>query len=332
VPRAKAPKPVVDQSKRWLDSYADVVTLLMAFFVMLFAFALVDETKYEAFRRGIADTFAQTNPVTEGGTSLLEQGDGVAELVTVPPQVTDGGNPTDGPGSTTEPGRTEGEELLADVSEVVTEEQAEALRETIEARLQELNAQDYVSVARDGRGVVITFDEAVLFPSGKATINVDGQIVLGAVAQVLRPFSNQILVEGHTDSVPTNGGTFPTNWELGSTRSVNVTRYFAEIGGIPGAQLQSISYGEFRPRDTNQTAEGRAANRRVEVVVLVDGLAAPTPDLTTGLFEGIGAPLSEHSTAPPGRREATPAANADTAQFPRPGTTTDDADRTGPDD
>jgi chemotaxis protein MotB len=109
------------------------------------------------------------------------------------------------------------------------------------------------------------------------------------VAQVLRPNSNEITVEGHTDTVPTRGTDWPTNWELGAARAVNVTRFMVELGGMPGAQLVALTYGEFRPTADNGTNEGRAANRRVEMVVLVEGLTSPPPDLTEGLFGDVTA-------------------------------------------
>lgn len=275
MPRPKPPEPVVDESKRWLDSYADAVTLLMAFFVMLFAFSLVDKEKYIDFKFGVAEALGKPNPTIEGGIGLLERGNGVAELVTAPPVVTEHGDGAEG---------FEGaDRVLSDATEIATQAQAEALEAELEESLSEINALAHVEVTRDGRGVVLTFDEAVLFPSGKATINADGQIVLAAVGAVLRPFDNQVTVEGHTDTVPTNGTRWPTNWELGAARAVNVARFFSEFAGIPGARLQAITYGEFRPRDSNQTAEGRSRNRRVEVVVVVEDLEVD-PDLTTGLF------------------------------------------------
>lgn len=299
MPREKKPEPVIDESKRWLDSYADAITLLMAFFVMLFAFSLTDQQKFDDFKRGMEATLGDVNPSIEGGVGLLSTGDGVAELVSTPPAVNQQAEPSEtasgGGGTGTSDAAGEGDEALDGVSEITTPEQAEALRQRIENAIEQINADEFVQVTLTDRGVVLTFDEAVLFPSGQATINVDGQIVLGSVAQVLRPYGNQITVEGHTDTVPTRGTDWPTNWELGAARAVNVTRFLAELGGIPGAQMQAVTFGEFRPAGDNSTEEGRAANRRVELVVLVEGLTSTPPDLTDGLFGD----LEQSPVAPP---------------------------------
>jgi chemotaxis protein MotB len=308
VPREKKPEPVIDESKRWLDSYADAITLLMAFFVMLFAFSLTDQQKFDEFKYGMEAALGEVSPGLEGGVGLLSQGNGVAQLVSTPPAVNQQasgatGATTSGQGD----GSGDGAGELDGVTEVTTPEQAEALQERIEQALERINADEFVEVEQTDRGIVLTFDEAVLFPSGEASINVDGQIVLGSVAQVLRPFGNQITVEGHTDTVPTGGTGFPTNWELGAARAVNVTRFLSELGGIPGAQLQAVTFGEFRPAGDNATEDGRAANRRVELVVLVEGLQTAPPDLTDGLFGELeaapvappvddgGSPVPQHS-------------------------------------
>ncbi|MCU0272070.1 MAG: flagellar motor protein MotB [Acidimicrobiales bacterium] len=298
MPREKKPEPVIDESKRWLDSYADAVTLLMAFFVMLFAFSLTDEQKFEEFKYGMESALGEVNPSIEGGVGLLANGDGIAQLVSTPPalnQQPTGADDANASGQGEGAEAADGDGELEGVSEIATPEQAEALQERIEDALEQINADEFVQVTLTDRGIVLTFDEAVLFPSGQASINVDGQIVLGSVAQVLRPYGNQITVEGHTDTVPTRGTDWPTNWELGAARAVNVTRFMAELGGIPGAQMQAVTFGEFRPAGDNSTEEGRAANRRVEMVVLVEGLTSAPPDITDGLF----GELDQAPVAPP---------------------------------
>jgi chemotaxis protein MotB len=250
--------------------------------VMLFAFALVDQNKFIDWKLGVAQALGKPNPTIEGGVGLLERGNGIAELVVAPPVITRNGDGSNGQQLTSGT-----RSALNDVSEIRTAEQAEALEEELRLRLAEVDADEYVRVERDGRGVVLTFDERVLFPSGSARINVDGQIVLGTVGQVLGRFDNQITVEGHTDDRPISNTRYPTNWDLGAGRAVSVARVFAELVGINPVQLQAVSYGEFRPRAANTTEEGRRQNRRVEVVVLIDDVPAP-PDVTTGLF-GINA-------------------------------------------
>jgi chemotaxis protein MotB len=265
---------------------------------MLFAFSLTDEQKFEEFKYGMESALGEVNPSIEGGVGLLANGDGIAQLVSTPPalnQQPTGADDANASGQGEGAEAADGDGELEGVSEIATPEQAEALQERIEDALEQINADEFVQVTLTDRGIVLTFDEAVLFPSGQASINVDGQIVLGSVAQVLRPYGNQITVEGHTDTVPTRGTDWPTNWELGAARAVNVTRFMAELGGIPGAQMQAVTFGEFRPAGDNSTEEGRAANRRVEMVVLVEGLTSAPPDITDGLF----GELDQAPVAPP---------------------------------
>ena len=270
--KARPPEPEKDESKAWLDSYADAMTLLLAFFIMLFAFSLVDEQKFLEFKFGVNQALGKPNPTIEGGLGILEAGNGVSELVSSPPAVQESGGSSNNP-------------LLGDTDGdgQISAEEAEQLEEALKEALTLINADAFVVIERDGRGVVLSFDERVLFRSGDSSINPDGQIVLRAVAQVLATFDNQVIVEGHTDNVPTTGTRWPTNWELSTSRATTVLRFFTEIAGLEEVRFAAAGYSDTRPRASNSTADGRSKNRRVEVVVLIEDIEA-APDLTTGLF------------------------------------------------
>ena len=257
-------RPTVEEdegpSKAWMESYADAMTLLLAFFIMMFAFALVDEQKFIDFKAGMVEALAISDPVRQEPGGLLLGGSGAVEVPGVLPVSTD--RVTD-----------IAEQLDRELGDEVTPDEAEALRQLLQEALDALGVGDLVAVELDERGVVIRFDDRVLFPSGSNQLVGDGSVVLGHVATVLRPVDNHVSVEGHTDDVPTSGTTWPTNWELSTGRATTVLRHFTELGGIPAPRLSATGYADTRPRASNRDDAGRQQNRRVEVVVVIEGLA-----------------------------------------------------------
>ena len=283
--KEKAPIPAEDDgpSKAWLDSYADAMTLLLAFFVLLYAFSLLDEKKFAEFKYGVEQAFSFSSPAVPEGTGFLDEGVGINEnagqLAVVPADV-----------------QNEIDALLDEIAadQQVTPDEVEALREAVEAALKAAAVQlDLFQVETDPRGVVVTLDETLLFPSGSARIDDAAAPALGAIAEVLADLDNQILVEGHTDSVPTSGTVWPTNWELSAARATAALRELNESYGLAGTRLSAVGHADTRPRATNDTAEGRAQNRRIEIVVLVEDDSAvvtevPLVDDVAGSEAGVG--------------------------------------------
>lgn len=283
--KEKAPIPAEDDgpSKAWLDSYADAMTLLLAFFVLLYAFSLLDEKKFAEFKYGVEQAFSFSSPAVPEGTGFLDEGVGINEnagqLAVVPADV-----------------QNEIDALLDEIAadQQVTPDEVEALREAVEAALKAAAVQlDLFQVETDPRGVVVTLDETLLFPSGSARIDGAAAPALGAIAEVLADLDNQILVEGHTDSVPTSGTVWPTNWELSAARATAALRELNESYGLAGTRLSAVGHADTRPRATNDTAEGRAQNRRIEIVVLVEDDSAfvtevPLVDDIAGSEAGVG--------------------------------------------
>ena len=289
MPKRKPPEEDEGPSKAWMESYADAMTLLLAFFIMMFAFALVDKQKFFDFKVGMVQALGISDPINDDASGMLFSGDGIAEV----------------PGTMAIPSE-QVRELIAESQEKlggeVSPEQAEQLRLTLEEALEAMGAGDYVSVGLDDRGVVIRFDSRVLFPSGSAQLVNDGTVMLGHVAAVLKLVDNNIDVEGHTDSVPTRGTDWPTNWELSTARATTVVRYMAELADVPAARLAATGYADTRPRASNGTDDGRRENRRVEVVVLIAGMdgadpaSAPTidPEVDPGVTTGIDNPVLQN--------------------------------------
>ncbi|MEM7286128.1 MAG: flagellar motor protein MotB [Actinomycetota bacterium] len=246
-------------SKAWLDSYADAMTLLLAFFILLYASSIIDEDLFIDFKIGVAQALGRPLPAIDGGVGILDTGNGIVSLVAAPPTQPDDGSTAD---------LSPELEEIEDVQEA-TPETSEDLVEALEELIASVGAEPYVDVVDDPRGVILRIDSRVLFRSGEALMLPDGVVVLGAVAPVLDQLDNLLVIEGHTDNVPTNGSQWPSNWELSTARATNVLRYLLEIEGLPAARLSASGFADTRPRDTNDTPEGRAQNRRVEVVILV---------------------------------------------------------------
>jgi len=163
----KAPPPIEEDegpSKAWMESYADAMTLLLAFFIMMFAFALVDETKFFDFKVGMVTALGIPSPVTDHAESILLDGSGIA------PTLGDNMIPADDLADDTTPG--------TGADGTVTPENAEEVRDAIEARFDIIGASEFVNVEVDERGVVIRFDSRILFPSGSADFSTDAPLVL----------------------------------------------------------------------------------------------------------------------------------------------------------
>jgi len=217
---------------RWLLTYADLITLLMVFFVVMYAMSSADKKKFDQLKASLQ--FALR---TEGaGTNMIADFSGQTPV----------GEPT----------------LNTNADE--TNEFAGIIRKVQEG------VRDPQSVAFivDERGLTIRFLESVLFDSGKANLRPNSLILLDAVGQALKTNSNHIRIEGHTDNVPIHNEQFPSNWELSAARSIAVTRYLIERHGMEPRRLSSLGYGEYHPLFSNTTEENRAKNRRVDVVVL----------------------------------------------------------------
>lgn len=285
MPRARRSEPEEEGGgAAWLASWSDAVTLLMAFFVVLYAFSLQDTQKLIDFKVGVVTHLGIADPSIGSSPSLLHAGSGIGP----------GGDGTMG----TElaiPRETQQlleqiNERLTDSGGIVTPANIEDIKALIEARLAGIGAAEVVDVDIDDRGVAIHLPDHLLFESGKATFDTTGgdnefaPRILGQVAHVLNTVDNHIEVIGHTDNVPT-GNSWPSNWELSGARASAVVRWFSYYAAIPEARMVAIGRSDTQPRESNATAEGRRRNRRVEIVIRVDGLRAG--DVVSGDVELI---------------------------------------------
>ncbi|MFP4311434.1 MAG: flagellar motor protein MotB [Nitriliruptoraceae bacterium] len=302
-----AGKPKEDSRGRWLTTYADAVTLLMAFFVLLYAMSEIDVVKFTAFLEGLRVPFGN-----EAGDGLLPESDGLQPDVTPanPAEerpddpdrhdVSDLDNPPipeDLVEELEELRRLQREQRQEDGEELeeippeedliqitddalarlerhrLAQEQLNQVEEALDTSLEEEGMEIHVEMRREERGLVVSIaSDDILFAPASTTINELGREVIRVVSETLDGFPNPLFVEGHTDTVPLNRNGY-TNWNLSTDRAVAVLSRMIEHHGLPADRVGAVGYGEFHPLDTNETAEGRSRNRRVDIVVLVEEVA-----------------------------------------------------------
>jgi chemotaxis protein MotB len=253
--RKKKP-PAHENHERWLVSYADFITLLFAFFVVMFAVSQVDAQKMGRFVESVNVAFefrgvfpeSSQNPITGDG---LAAGVGASAQI-APPKLK---LVPDGPAS----------------------RRATAMRKALEATLRGSALGDRVRIRTDRRGVVVSLTEAGFFDPGSAAVRAEAVATLRALAENLRGAGSPVAVEGHTDNVPIRTLAFPSNWELSTARATTIVRYLIDEMGYEPARLSAGGYAEYKPAGDNATSEGRSLNRRVDLVVLVDDSDGPPP-------------------------------------------------------
>jgi chemotaxis protein MotB len=257
----------------WAIPYGDLVTLLLAFFVVMYALSTINEGKFrvlsdslQAAFRGVPRTLEPVNvgEKTRGSgadiaVSIVQQATlngqprQLLEAITVADQITTGG-------------RKNPDKLGAD-GKVIVPPALSRVADEIEKALAPLVASDMIAVRRHSTWVEVEIRTDILFASGVSKLSDAALPPLTILAETLAKYPNPVRVEGHTDNRPINTSTFPSNWELSAARAASVVHLFAR-GGVDPARLTVIGLGEFRPAQSNDTVEGRNANRRVLIVIL----------------------------------------------------------------
>lgn len=236
----KSTKKEKDDTERWMLSYLDFITLMMIFFLMMYAISNIDTNKSKALANSLKIGFNNGN-----GENVIAVSDNNS-----PPDVVE---PID---DQTGAGATEEEEKLSDVKKKVDE------------LVKNSGLQGSVTTSIQERGLIISFNDSVFFNSGEAVIKPDWQSKLIAISKVLNGIDNYIHVEGHTDNVAISNTYFHSNWQLSAVRAANVVEFLITQGGVKPERLSSVGYGEYRPVQSNDTDAGKSANRRVDIVIL----------------------------------------------------------------
>lgn len=234
-----------DNHERWLVSYADFITLLFAFFVVMYALSTVNEGKYRVLSESMASAFRNVETNTSSPLLPTIPTPIVAQQVSPPPKVQDKA----GDGSKQKQ-RNKMRNVAKDILEV----------------MKPLIEQGKVRVIETSRGVSIEINDSILFSPGQALLQPALVKAMRAIADVLVPTEFPITIEGHTDNVPINTLQFPSNWELSAVRATTVLRLFADAGVEP-SRLTAIGYADTRPVEPNLLAEGKARNRRVTILI-----------------------------------------------------------------
>ena len=214
---------------RWLLTYADMITLLLALFIILFAISSISSVKLQRFVKAISGGFNSSSDIN---------------------------NPPNGGTTGTEKGRTE----EANMAEVKSQ---------LDQYIAKQSLQQQVQTRTTKQGLVITLlSDKTYYDSGSADMRPETKRLLDAVATQLKRVRNSVLVQGNTDNVPISTPEYPTNWELSAARATGVTRYLVEHDSISPTRIAFAGYGEFRPRIPNDTDAHRTQNRRVDILIL----------------------------------------------------------------
>jgi len=214
--------------------YADFVTLLFAFFTALYAVTASDPGQLPIVAAAMREAVSGGAGVLAGGDRPLESPAGQKPLVSEP----------------------------------------ESLRDAIERELQDDLLAQRLELIEDRRGLVLAIPEAFSFDNGSADLTAPSAALMARVGRVLSGVPNGVRVEGHTDNTPIRTALFASNWELSTARATQVVAFFVSSAGIPADRLSAAGYSEFHPRADNGSAEGRARNRRVDIVILNEATQA----------------------------------------------------------
>ncbi|HMO94572.1 MAG TPA: OmpA family protein [Tepidiformaceae bacterium] len=231
----RAPEPEKPENhERWIVSYADMVTLLFALFVVLYATSDANPQKLQSVRHSIDQAFS---------IGVLQGSNGSS------PVFNSGGG------------------LTPTISEIRSNT-FEGLNKTLGGFATANGLEGKIQIRSDATSITISLADNLLFDSGSADLKPGSQDVLLQVASALKGLPNQMRIEGHTDNVPVNSIDYPTNWELSGERATRVLRFLTEEGGLNPAKLFTAGYADTKPLGDNTTAEGRAINRRADIDIL----------------------------------------------------------------
>ena len=305
----------------WAIPYGDLITLLLAFFVVMYAISSVNEGKFRVLSDSLTAAFRGVpktlDPVQVGEKS---RGSGADIAVSIVQQATMEGQPrqlleTISVGDKTGTGERKKPGNIGPDAKPVVPPALGRVADEIEKALAPLVAADMVAVRRHSTWVEVEIRTDILFASGVSKLSAAALPPLMILAETLAKYPNPVRVEGHTDNRPISTSTFPSNWELSAARAASVVHLFAK-GGVDPARLAVIGLGEFRPAQSNSTVEGRNANRRVLIVILGGDQAPEDPFGKDPGSEPAQAGESAQPEAPPAQPLVTPIASVDAIHLP----------------
>ncbi len=235
----------------WLLPYADMLTLLLALFIVLFSMSQVDSSKFSELKRALESAFS-------GGVGIINSDSDMPE------EDEDSPNPLNpDPYS---------EFLLED-------EKLQQYKQMLDEYFKQQGLENSVTNIVTEKGLQVTIQEMALFDSGEALLHPEALEVISTLSVILAEMDNYVEISGHTDNLPIATPEFPSNWELSVGRSLNVMKYMLRNQNLNPERFSVVGYGEYRPIRSNETEEGRAANRRVELLILRMFMKPPLIDV-----------------------------------------------------
>lgn len=243
-------KKVIEVNKgtaTWLNTYGDMVTLLLTFFVLLFSMSTIDIAKYKAFINSMEGSIG----ILTGTGSTIGEGSEIGNGINQLPDL---------------------EKYLSETSPEIDLKRFEELQKMysdFKNFVTENQLQDAIDVDLGDHFVTVTFKDGILFDSGKADLKPEALTILDKIGVQLKKYpNNRIRFEGHTDNRPIQTVQFPSNWELSAARAIAVAKYYINEWDFNPSQFSTEGFGEYVPVADNSTPEGRAKNRRVEIKIL----------------------------------------------------------------
>ena len=257
-------------SPAWMATFADLMSLLLTLFVLLLTFAEMDIVKYKAIAGSMSNAL---------GTARKDKLAGVVEIdgslrrtaaknVDISKREEDSSQQEEDVQSVSVALPVLSEEELAAALQKIGEIDADELKTVLSDAIEGEMHKSGVSVERDGSNVVIRFPSSIAFPSGSNSLNIDFTDLIEKLAPILKETPGDIIVSGHTDNIPLHGGAFESNWDLSAARATSVIHNLLFDHGMDPQRMTVQGFGDSRPIQSNETVEGRAANRRVEITIL----------------------------------------------------------------
>ncbi len=279
--------------ERWLVSYADFITLLFAFFVVMYSISQVNDSKY----RVLSDTFieafnqptnSQTNSEPKDNTSPtttiitpIDMGKTAVEPVSGEQTSTDSPTSAQAQPEIQQPETQEkNSDELTQISDLVTEKFTQLINDQM------------IQVSSNELWLQIELKDSILFSSGSADTSEQAQKIFDEIAGILKNYSNPVQVEGFTDNIPIKSIKYPTNWELSTARASAIVKYLASKGVAP-ERLSAVGYGEYQPVAANDTEQGRAQNRRVAIMVAKRKMERPKINVSQPATSTTSSPSSQ---------------------------------------
>lgn len=213
----------------WMDTYADTITLLLTFFILLYSFSNTDNKKLKliaaAFKDQLAGITVDTEEIPDIDVEDIDISIGEKNPYNI---------------------------LVDEVTEIINKN----------------GLTEVVKIREEDAGIVLQLSDSILFDLGKAEMKTNSIPILDVISTIIPNIKNEIMVQGHTDNVPINSSNYKSNWELSTARAVNVLKYFIETKGFDPTRFSATGYGEYRPLVDNSTEENRAINRRVDILIV----------------------------------------------------------------